>query len=205
MSAWETGDRGTKNHQVNQGGPRPSGWTVPAGGWVTHISAHHGSRDSHLPAAMRKKEEGGIQLPKENARSWYKETMTNSTANFSKPQASQASFPVPLEVPPPPHTHMQTHSSSVAVCTAPLFLLLQVLAAPAMQDDPPQEHWTHKQILEMSEFYPRHGVNMCADTVQAFKTDRFANPDFPFLLGDHLANHHSLHKTLFSLIKWDSW
>lgn len=62
-------------------------------------------------------------MPKENARSWYKETMTNSTANFSKPQASQASFPVPLEVPPPPHTHMQTHSSSVAVCTAPLFLL----------------------------------------------------------------------------------
>lgn len=48
--------------------------------------------------------------------------MTNSTANFSKPQANQSSFPVPLEV-PCRHTHVQTHSSSVAVCTAPLFLL----------------------------------------------------------------------------------
>lgn len=145
-------------------------------------------------------------MPKENARSWYKETMTNSTANFSKPQASQASFPVPSEVPPPPHTHMQTHSSSVAVCTAPLFLLSFSKSRQLQQCRMiPLRNTEHTgQILEMSEFYPWHGVNMCADTVQAFKTDRFANPDFPLLLGDHLANHHSLHKTLFSLIKWDS-
>lgn len=52
-----------------------------------------------------------------------------------------------------------------------------------------------RQILEILEFYPLHGVTMCADTGQAFKTDHFASPDFPILLGDHLANHHSPCKT----------
>ena len=132
--------------------------------------------------------------------------MTNSTANFSKPQASQSSFPVPLEVPPPPHAHVQTHSSSVAVCTAPLFLLSFFESRQLQQCKMiPLRNMEHtRQVLEILEFYPLHGVNMCADTVQAFKTDHFANPDFPLLLGDHLANHHSLCKTLFSLIKWDS-
>ena len=104
------------------------------------------------------------------------------------------------------HAHVQTHSSSVAVCTAPLFLLSFSESWQLQQCKMiPLRNMEHtRQVLEILEFYPLHGVNMCADTVQAFKTDHFANPDFPLLLGDHLANHHSLCKTLFSLIKWDS-
>lgn len=111
------------------------------------------------------------------------------------------SQPIILVLWGPATTRTRANTQLICGSARPSSSFFQVPAAPAMQDDPPQEHGYTRQVLEIVCFI-HCMVSTCVQTqCKHLRQTILQILIFPLLLGDHLANHHSLCKTLFSLIK----